>query len=467
MRRAFLLALLLPAVFTMSACDYVKARVMRQFIGPARYFDMSEIKDPSTLDVMILKDQILDSIVREGKKVRVIELTFVSQRWHESVWSHPARIYIPADYKGEGDVAIIGAHKGFFGHDKTFDYRRTIPGSEKSTEAQFVEAVALDLGTPIMIFATPGGAIFGYDESDLMGHALKEMQKTKDLTWFPYIPITTSYLRAITLMQSIPEIKARRAVLLGCSKRGYAVCISTGVDPDRVAGVMSTCFYGGNILYEIATKFASFGPGVRGPAQKRMGPGFQPAEKVLETINSPAGFMAAMAFDPYIWRDRIRSPYFVALGTNDEFYSLGAPNGMMEKLEGDKAFLYIDNMPHTWVSRKHLAAWRMWLAHCFKGRKLPEVEMRTERGGSRLNVTARVVSPNSLRAVRLFHSYNSSNDWRFAEWSSSDMEPAEQGIYTAGLRLKVDKNLAYYVEIEDDGIGGTGYISSLVEIMRR
>lgn len=32
-----------------------------------------------------------------------------------------------------------------------------------------------------------------------------------------------------------------------------------------------------------------------------------------------------MHFDPYLWRDRIKAAYLVALGTNDEFFALGAP----------------------------------------------------------------------------------------------------------------------------------------------
>ncbi len=448
-----------------SGCDYLKERVSRRFVGPSRFFNMRSIKEPSTLQTHIIRDEIVESKARSDKQVRVIELTFVSQEWHGTVWEHPAHIYLPPDYRPDGKVGIIGTSAGFF--QEVEGTRQTIPGTELDTEAEYAEGTALDLGMPIMLFATPADLIFGYEESDLMGYALQEMQKTQDLSWFPYIPIVTSYLRAITVMQSMPDIRAQQAVLLGCSKRGYSVCISTGVDPERVAGVMSTCYYGGNILYEVATKFASFGPGVRGPTEERMGPGFQPANKALKAVNSPAGFLVTMAFDPYIWRDQIKSAYLVALGTNDQFYSLGAPNGMMPELSGDKAFLYIDNMPHTWISPKHLAAWRMWLAHCFQGRQMPTIEVATELKDAELVVTARTTSPNQLTAVRLFHAYNKTLDWRFTTWTSIPMETVEgEGAYTASLALKENENLAWYVEVEDYGTGGPGYISSLVEILR-
>jgi len=43
---------------------------------------------------------------------------------------------------------------------------------------------------------------------------------------------------------------------------------------------------------------------------------------------------------------------------------------------------------------------------------------------------------------------------------------AENEIYYAQLELKPGESLAYYVEVEDTGLGGPGYISSLVEIIK-
>jgi len=60
---------------------------------------------------------------------------------------------------------------------------------------------------------------------------------------------------------------------------------------------------------------------------------------------SPAGFLGIMAFDPYIFRKKIKAAFFIAVGTNDEFFALGAPNGMMGQLDGDKAF-YVEAEDH-------------------------------------------------------------------------------------------------------------------------
>lgn len=446
-----------------------------QDIGPAKFFDMKEILDEGTLNTVIVKDSLVDSNARPGKKVRVMELAFTSQNWQGMVWRHPARVYIPDGYQGQGNVGIIGTERQIFGEGSkpsSVTERQllgegspsTIPGTNLGTEAEYAEGTAIDLGLPIMVFAVPSEYYFGLDEFDLMGYAMKKLFETRDLTWYGYYPLVKSYLRAITLLHSIPDVRATRAVLLGWSKRGYSVCVTTGMDPKRVAGVMSTGFNGGNIFYWIAMKFAQFGPYPSGPAQKSMGPALQPAANLLQMFNNPIGLQLVLYFDPYMWRNNIKSTYLVALGTNDEFYGLGTPNSMMKEMAGDKAFLAVDNTPHTWVSKKHLAAWRMWLAHTFLGRPIPKIEIKAKAHESKFSVSAKIGSENPPQGVRLFYSFNKTTDWRQSKWDSVAMEMKE-GRYTASLDLREGQKLGYYVEVEDSGKGGTGYVSSLVEIV--
>jgi PhoPQ-activated pathogenicity-related protein len=432
-----------------------------QDIGPAKFFDMQEILNEATLNTVIAKNSLIASKARPGKNVRVIELVFTSQDWHGSVWKHPTRVYIPEGYQGQGNVGIIGTERQFLGKESD---RLRIPGTDLGTEAEYAEGTAIDLGIPIMVFAVPAEDYFNLDESDLMGYAMKKLFETRDLTWYGYYPIIKAYLRAITLLQSLPEVRATRALLMGCSKRGYSVCVTTGVDPKRVAGVMSTCYFGGNTLYWIAMKFAQFGPYLSGPSQQKMGPGFQPADSLLQMFNNPIGLQLLLYFDPYMWRNNIKSTYLVAMGTNDEFYALATPNSMIKEMSGDKAFLAVDNTPHTWVSKKHLVAWRMWLAHTFLGRSIPKIKTEAKAQGSKFPITAQIDSENPPQEVRLFYSYNQTSDWRQSKWDSMAMDMKE-GSYTATLDLKKGLKLGYYVEVQDTGKGGTGYVSSLVEIV--
>ena len=429
--------------------------------GPAKYFDMKEILDESTLDTVVAKDRVVPSAARPGKKVRVIELKFTSQNWKGMVWRHPARIYVPDGYKGGGNAGIMGTERSFF--EDPGSVRLTIPGTQLRTEEQYAEATAIDLNLPIMVFSNPPENFKGMDENDLMGYSLKKVLETGDLSWYGYSAITKGYLRAITLMHSLPGVQTERAVLMGCSKRGVAVTLATGVDSDRVAGIMAACYYGGNTFYGLARQFAEFGPDVRGPDKERLGPGYQPAEKVLRVFNNPVGLELIKHFDPYLWRDKIKARYLVAMGTNDEFFALGASNSMHREMKGDRAFLAIDNQKHTWVSQKNLAAWRMWLAHTFLKRPIPSVESRGVVDADQLVVSAKVDMETQPVAVRVFYAYKKvSADWRAAHWQSTAMTSAEGG-YSVRLPLKEGQSLAYYVEVEDAGTGGTGYVSSLVE----
>ena len=262
-------------------------------------------------------------------------------------------------------------------------------------------------------------------------------------------------------MGAILDLKRLHAVLLGCSKRGLGIAIAAGVDPERVAGVMTTCYHGGNNLYMAALKFAQFGPDVGGPSEDRTGPAYIPAPDLLRSLNNPIGLTALGLYDPYIWRDQIKSSYFIVLGTNDDFFGIGSPNEMMTSFKGDKAFLAIDNITHTWVSDKHLAAWRMWLAHNFRQQAIPEVKINCEKTDHPLRVQASIESNYALKSVKLYYAFIDSSDWRFATWFSLLIVP-QDGLYKAELNLQADMKLGYYVEVEDTR---EGLVSSLIEFV--
>mgnify|MGYP001826750811 CR=1 FL=1 len=121
--------------------------------GPAVMFDMNKILDSETLDIKLIRDEIIESQARTGMSVRFIELEFKSQNWHGFVWKHFTKIFIPSDYSGEGNIGIIGQKWQDFedGSD-----RSVIPETGKGTIAEYAEGTALDLDLPIMIFAVPG-----------------------------------------------------------------------------------------------------------------------------------------------------------------------------------------------------------------------------------------------------------------------------------------------------------------------
>lgn len=451
--------------------------MFKKLIGPSRYFNLKEIKDETTLQIEIREKKLINSSARSGKKIRYIDLEFISQSWHDSNWKHRARIYIPENYNNSGKVGIIGTHMNFC-PEKNYNLgvseldlpqfsRGIIPELNLNSESEFCEGTALDLGIPIMVFATPGDNIFDMDESDLMGYGLKKLLETFDISWFPYLPIVKSYLRAITLLHSIPEVKARKAVLFGNSKRGLSVSIAMGVDPKRIAGIYCSGAHGGNMFYMILQKYLQLGPDVGGPEIEGKGPGFLPPERLLEIVNSAAGFFVLMAFDPYIWRRKIQTPYMIGIGTNDEFTGLGTPDGMIKNMNTDKAILYIDNLSHTWVSKKHLFSWKMWLAHCFYDRPIPRIKLTSKRQSSIIKISAKVITDTKIDDVKLFYSFNNNFDWREAKWSSLSMKFLGNS-YRITLNLKKEMNFAYYVEVEDHhDKGGKGYVSTIINFLRR
>lgn len=221
-----------------------------------------------------------------------------------------------------------------------------------------------------MIFATPPELPTDMNESDLNGYSNRKFFETGDFTWYGYYPVATSYLRAITLLTTLPGLGIRKAVLFGHSKRGIGSSITTGVDPDRLAGIVTTGTNGMNMLEATARKIGQFGMDIAGPSVRREGLGFLSADTQLRMFNTPLGFEALKRFDPYFWRDSLTTPWLVVNGTNDPFFAADVAQSMRHA-KGPATLVAVDNVTHTWASQKILAAWRMWLDHLANGRPSP------------------------------------------------------------------------------------------------
>lgn len=106
----------------------------------------------------------------------------------------------------------------------------------------------------------------------------------------------------------------------------------------------------------------------------------------------------------------------------------------------------------------------MWLAHTFLNRPISKIDAKATVESDQLRVSATLLTATSPVAAKLYYSYNRTNlDWRAAKWQSVSMVNAS-GTWTASLPIKGGQNLAYYVEVEDTGAGGPGFVSSLGDI---
>ncbi|MFF2133128.1 PhoPQ-activated protein PqaA family protein [Streptomyces olivochromogenes] len=433
-------------------------------VGPAGLFDLGELYDTNSLDVVIEKDAVEESTARPGARVRKIALTFTSQQWHGMTWRHPVHVYAPAhtlEYPpAHGIAGIIGTEADFW--NEPGNERRVIPETGQETEKEYAEGAAVDLGIPVMIFATPPELPTDMNESDLNGYSNRNFFETGDFTWYGYYPVATSYLRAITLLTTLPGLGVRKAVLFGHSKRGIGSSITTGVDPDRLAGIVTTGTNGMNMLEATARKIGQFGMDIAGPSVRREGLGFLSADTQLRMFNTPLGFEALKRFDPYFWRDSLTTPWLVVNGTNDPFFAVDVAQSMRHA-KGPTTLVAVDNVTHTWASQKILAAWRMWLDHLANGRPLPTLENLTvDRSSDHLTVTTRTNTPNT--AAHLATAGIRGTDWRQAKWSLTSMTQTADGTYRVSVPFPADTSMAWYVELRHGSPSDPGFVTSAVKV---
>ena len=93
MKMTYLRLVLTGAVFAI-ALSGVRAADQSK-LPPANVFDMAEMRNPDTLDLKILSDEIALVSENSAEKIRCIKLEFFSQNWGGEDVRHLAKVYLP------------------------------------------------------------------------------------------------------------------------------------------------------------------------------------------------------------------------------------------------------------------------------------------------------------------------------------------------------------------------------------
>lgn len=126
---------------------------------------------------------------------------------------------------------------------------------------------------------------------------------------------------------------------------------------------------------------------------------------------------------------------------------------------------YAPNIIHTTQTPEHSIYWRMWLAHCFLGRPLSNIDtVRHYRQGANIIVEATVSGEPIIESVYIW--YTNQNDFDTSAWDGFAAEGMflDAGVYRGQIP---GDTTAYYVEVLDTADGVSGIICSTPQPVNR
>lgn len=421
---------------------------------PELLFPRPEMRDVSSLKLVAGGVQDYEPRTAPGRRLRRVDVEFTSFSWQGEEWRHRGSVLLPESvpdaYRSSG--VVVSATRGL-------DQAGV---GDALTERPYAEQAAAEqaalMGIPALLISSgnPGPHYGHAREGELMGFGQRRFMETGDAHWIGYAWLAKVIVRGATALEAVVGSPVDRVVVTGCSKRGGASWIAAAFD-DRIVGAFPTCGVGGGARDMLRLKAERWGldyqpPGGRGTAgqDETIAPAFVSTRVQLQALEHPRSEAMMQLLDPYNLRERLAGKQILyARGTNDPLSHVASDGAFLSQMPEGVRVLLVANVGHTPATSRHLAAWKMWLAHTFAGREVPNVDISAHRDGERVELLARVGSSTAVRAVRLWSADDPRGAYLDARWQASELVRTQDG-YAGTIRAPADRYTAYFVEVEDE-----------------
>jgi PhoPQ-activated pathogenicity-related protein len=378
----------------------------------------------------------------------VHELQLTSQIWQGMAWRHRLRIVAPAEPRHAPALALLLIAGGD-------------PADQQLHDAALMAA---RLGAPVaVLYDVPNQPLFGgLSEDDLLAYTFAKFLDTRDATWPLLLPMVKGVVKAMDAAQAFLARQLRVAVdgfvVSGASKRGWTAWLTPVVD-ERVRAIAPLVYDNLDLARQLRHQQEAWGDvsGEIGAYTERRLP-----QRLL--AGEPAAVELAALVDPFSYRQQLRVPKLIVLGTNDRYWPLDALNLYYDALPGERYLLYLANAGHDLRPGRDraLAALMALFQHAAGRQRLPTLRWQVTADGGTLRL--QLTADRPPQAVRAWLATAPSRDFRAARWQALPM-PAEADGYVYRGRLPPQHLTAIFAEAEYTAASGPFTLSTTVSVV--
>ncbi len=361
-------------------------------------------------------------------KAHVLRLT--SQKWQGIEWWHWLSVLVPPEVDdSNGAILVItgGSNK-----------RKNPPGGG-SREAMMLSAFAAQSRSVLAILQqVPNQPLFGnLYEDHLIAHTFDKYLSGGDDTWPLLLPMVKSAVKAMDAVQALSKEKLGRAVekfvVTGASKRGWTTWL-TGASDERVSAIAPMVIDMLNTEPQMELQLKTYGKfsEMIKPYTER---------KIQERMDTERGKLLTEITDPYAYRESLKMPKLILLGTNDPYWTVDAARQYYPGLEGPKSLFYLPNAGHG-LGLGILPTITTFFRNALDEKPMPELDWKRSGDGKTLKVNWQQENAQA----RVWMAQSGNRDFRKAKWVS---KPATgtAGSCEVELRQPVEGWVAYAVEV--------------------
>jgi PhoPQ-activated pathogenicity-related protein len=366
-----------------------------------------------------------------------LEAILTSQTWRGIVWKHQLFIVRPRHLRVPTTQALLFIDGGSWEPEY-----ETATTQAPPRRARIFVRLANALRTPVAIVRqVPFEPLFdGRREDALIAYTFEQYLDTGDPDWPLLLPMVKSAARAMDAVQQLANqqwgLSITRFIVTGTSKRGWTAWLTAAVDP-RVGGVAPMVIDMLNMREQIQLQRQTFGglsDQIKDYEQIRL----------PERIDSPTGRELVSIVDPYSYREHLRQPKLILLGTNDPYWPVDALNVYWAGLPEEKRVLYVPNQTHDLRDVGRLIGSIAALnRYSERGKPLPQISGVLAQHDDRLELA--VHTDQKPTRVLAWSATSATRDFRNAHWSSRRCKRGGDS-YECQVRMADNTHTALYAE---------------------
>jgi len=341
--------------------------------------------------------------------ITVHELQLTSQVWQGVAWHHRLRILVPNTLPSVPSLVLLIISESGNG--------------ERELQEGIVMARAI--GAPVAVLHDiPNQPLFGgLVEDDLLAHTFLKFLETRDAGWPLLLPMAKGAVKAMDAIQEFMRrdrhVPIAGFVVSGASKRGWTTWLLPAVD-QRVRAIIPLVYDNLNLARQLRHQQQSWGT-FSGQIREYSERGLP--QRLL--ANEPGAVALAALVDPFTYRQDIRIPKLIILGTNDPYWPLDALNQYYKELLGETYVLYLPNAGHDLGAGRARALEGIVAMMLHMGGRLvlPKLAWKATMEADTLTLT--LTSDLKPQGVRVWRAAAPTRDFRQARWEVVELREGD------------------------------------------
>lgn len=385
--------------------------------------------------------------------VKAYDILLTSQHWREYTWKHQLTVFLPPSLQHDGALLFITGGS----------LKDSVPnwnGPEDELFQQLGKMAGENNAVTAVLRQTPNQPLYGkLTEDALISYTLHHFKQDGDYTWPLLFPMVKSAVRAMDVIQDFAAKSTGHAVkgfvVSGASKRGWTTWL-TGANDDRVIAIAPMVIDVLNMPVSLDYQIKTWkGYSAQIEDYVKLG--------IPQTANTSQGQAINTMIDPYSYRQHLRMPKMIFMGTNDEYWVVDNIKNYIDSIPGKNLINYVPNAGHgLGDKRQAFQSLNAFFGMTVNKQAYPECKWNTVVKKGKVQLTADASSDRLLDVI-LWSAHSDDLDFRNDKWSSESLGINHTSKVKVSTPLPEKGYRAFYVDLKyQDASGGTYTVSTRV-----